>query len=146
MRGPAGGPFEPAACIDGVADRRHPGVVADLTNLTTREELDAIFEASTQRPVVLLKHSLNCGSSKSTLRDLRAFAARLAADAPLFALVEIPTARALSDEIAARTGVAHESPQIILLRDGRAAWHASHWRISTGRLADALEAGGRGDG
>ena len=119
--------------------------MAELTNLTTREQLDTVFEASTHRPVVLLKHSLNCGSSKSTLRDLRAFAERLGIDAPLFALVEIQTARELSDEIAARTGVAHESPQIILLRDGRAAWHASHWRISTGRLADALESAGRRD-
>ncbi|MFN8178751.1 MAG: bacillithiol system redox-active protein YtxJ [bacterium] len=120
--------------------------MADLTNLTTREQLDALFDASAHRSVVLLKHSLDCGSSKSTLRDLRTFAARLGDDAPLFALIEIQSARALSDEIAARTGVAHESPQVILLRDGRAAWHASHWRISTGRLADALASASRREG
>ena len=112
--------------------------MAEWTNLGTRDELDAVFRASSDRPVVLLKHSLSCGSSKSTLRDLRGFADRPENEAAVFALVEIQNARDLSDEITERTGVTHESPQVIVLRNGRASWHASHWRISMNRLAGAL--------
>jgi bacillithiol system protein YtxJ len=40
----------------------------------------------------------------------------------------------VSDHAAARLGVRHETPQAILLRDGRPVWNASHFRIT----ADAL--------
>jgi bacillithiol system protein YtxJ len=34
--------------------------------------------------------------------------------------------------------VRHESPQAILLRDGKPVWKASHFRITAGALAQAL--------
>lgn len=48
----------------------------------------------------------------------------------------VQTARALSDEIAARTGVEHETPQVFILRDREVLWTASHGQIR----AEAVEA------
>jgi bacillithiol system protein YtxJ len=54
------------------------------------------------------------------------------------ALVEIQAARELSREIENRTGIRHESPQVIILRDGQVVWNASHWKIDRRTVADAV--------
>ena len=51
----------------------------------------------------------------------------------------IATHRGLSDEAAARLGVRHETPQAILLRDGRPVWSASHFRITKQQLDAAID-------
>lgn len=108
------------------------------TRLASLADLDEAVEASRERPVFLFKHSLTCGISASAYRAFRSFADRRAEDA-LFALVEIQRARPVSTGIAERTGVRHESPQAILLRDGRPVWHASHWEIGEAALERALD-------
>lgn len=45
--------------------------------------------------------------------------------------------RPVSNEIAARLGVKHESPQAILVRGGKAVWHASHRQVTAANLAAA---------
>lgn len=118
--------------------------MADIATVHTRAGLDELFLASMERPVVLVKHSERCGASRAKLQELREFAGRPESDAALFALVEVRSTRDLSDEITARTGITHESPQVIVLRDGHVAWHASHRSISTDHLADALAPTGHG--
>ncbi len=54
-------------------------------------------------------------------------------DVPVF-LVDVLGSRPLSQALAARLGVRHESPQVILLHAGIAAWHASHSAVT----ADAI--------
>ena len=113
------------------------------TPIATREELDAAFDASATRPVVLLKHSERCASSRAALRDLRKFAHGVDEAAALFVFLEVLSAADLSEDVTARTGVVHESPQLILLRNGRVAWHASRWHISSAALREALDAPAR---
>jgi bacillithiol system protein YtxJ len=54
------------------------------------------------------------------------------------ALIEVQRARALSSEIATRLGVAHESPQVIVLRNGQVIWSASHFDITANAVAEAV--------
>ncbi|MCX5736115.1 MAG: DUF2847 family protein [candidate division NC10 bacterium] len=49
--------------------------------------------------------------------------------------VDVRTQRPLSQQIAARSGVQHESPQIIVLRRGVPIWSASHYDITTDALS-----------
>ena len=112
--------------------------MAQLRRLETAAELDEVFRESENRPVFLLKHSTRCGSSAASWRDFRDFAS-LHDDDALYAVVEIPEWRELSDDVARRTGITHESPQVLLLRGGHAVWHASRWRISRQALTKALE-------
>ncbi len=56
------------------------------------------------------------------------------------ALVDVRRHHALGQAVARRTGVRHESPQILVLVDGQVAWHASHGRITAVAVAEALAA------
>ena len=49
-------------------------------------------------------------------------------------LVDVRAERPLSQDIAARTGVRHESPQVIILRRGAVVWSASHEDITAGAI------------
>jgi bacillithiol system protein YtxJ len=83
---------------------------------------------------VIYKHSPRCGSALFALEAVERFAARHP-DVPVFQ-VDVVGHRALARAIAARLDVRHESPQVILLRQGRPVWVASHGQVD----ADALEA------
>jgi bacillithiol system protein YtxJ len=53
-------------------------------------------------------------------------------------LVDVRAQRALSQQIAARSGIRHESPQVIIFRRGLPIWNASHDEITAGELARRL--------
>src|SRR4051794_35764850 len=98
--------------------------MANFVKLDTLERLNALFEESHSRPVVLFKHSVTCGISagvKSIVSDL---------DTDLN-LVVVQTDREISNEIASRTSVRHQSPQAIVVKKGRAVYHASHYDITS---------------
>ena len=54
--------------------------------------------------------------------------------------VDVRAQRPLSQQIAARSGVEHESPQVIIFRRGMPVWNASHYDITTDALARNLPA------
>jgi gamma-glutamylcyclotransferase (GGCT)/AIG2-like uncharacterized protein YtfP len=56
--------------------------------------------------------------------------------------VDVVRRRSLSRSIAERLEVRHESPQVILLREGRAAWVASHGKVDADALEEQVGAGG----
>lgn len=87
-------------------------------------------------PVLIFKHSTACPVSAHAHREFQAW---LDSDdpKPRTALVRVIEERPLSREIAARLGVTHQSPQAILVADGRAHWHASHSDITHESLRDA---------
>ena len=98
-------------------------MAANFINVKTLAQLDALFKESHERPVILFKHSDTCGISsgvKSIVSDL---------DAELNVVV-VQTDRDISNEIAERTSVRHQSPQAIVIKDGRAVYHASHYDIT----------------
>lgn len=106
--------------------------------ITTLAQLDEVFEASSDRPMWLFKHSLACGISSGAWNRFQKFAGCL--DPGSVAIVPIQDAREVSREISARTGVRHESPQVFLLKNGQPAWHESHWKITEDSLEDAAAA------
>jgi bacillithiol system protein YtxJ len=111
--------------------------MATPTKLVAIDEIAPLVEASKQQPVLFFKHSLTCPVSDSAFREYLAFLADRSDDAA-YTLIEIQNARPVSNHVAEATGVRHESPQAILLRDGKPVWHASHWKITRQALAAAL--------
>ncbi|MFQ5350770.1 MAG: bacillithiol system redox-active protein YtxJ [Thermoanaerobaculia bacterium] len=110
--------------------------MSDLTKLSSLEELDDWMGRSRRQPVWVFKHSLTCPISAVALEEFREFVID-GGDVTGHALIEVQTARELSDELARRTGVRHESPQALLLRNDQAVWHASHSRIKADSLRRA---------
>lgn len=104
-----------------------------LTPLSDVDELEAAIAESRERPVLVFKHSRNCGISCEALDELRAHVERAETGAA-YKLITVQSHRRVSDELAARFGIRHETPQAILLRDGQPIWTASHFRITASQL------------
>jgi bacillithiol system protein YtxJ len=109
-----------------------------LKELRTVQDLEEALNQSHQRPVLLFKHSLTCSISDRALSE---FKAHLKNPDPRisYKLITVQTARAVSDEAAARLKIEHESPQAILVRNGRELWNASHNQITAAALQDAIQ-------
>jgi bacillithiol system protein YtxJ len=107
-----------------------------MIRLTSRQELE---EALKDSFVVLFKHSPRCAVSRTALREMEEFAAGNP-EIPVF-VIDVVDSRELSRELAERTGVRHESPQVVIWREGAVVWHASHYRIrQEGLLAQVATA------
>jgi bacillithiol system protein YtxJ len=96
---------------------------ARFNKIESTEQLDELFAASSEKPVVLFKHSVTCPISSDVYHEVSN------ADVDVN-LVIVQTARPISNAIAERTGIRHESPQAIILRDGKAVYNASHYDVS----------------
>ena len=100
----------------------------EWTDLTSLNELEEVIKESFNHPVVIFKHSTRCDQSNALLKN---FERRYdsAADIPIPYFLDLITYREVSDEIALRFDVKHESPQVIFLKDGVMVKHASHREI-----------------
>jgi bacillithiol system protein YtxJ len=100
-----------------------------FVELIDKDSLDLFLTQSNGAPVIIFKHSNTCGISA------RAHAQMSMIEQPV-GLVIVQEARSVSDEIQTRTGVAHETPQVFIMRDQEVLWSASHGQIK----AEAVEA------
>jgi len=97
--------------------------MANFIELNSIEKLEELFERSNRTPVVLFKHSVTCPISAGVYHEVSGFGGEVN-------LVIVQTARQISNEIASKTGIRHESPQAIVLKNGKAVYHASHFDIT----------------
>lgn len=105
----------------------------ELTPLVDIAALEAAIEESAERPVLLFKHSRNCGISCEAFDELQHHLST-GLKAAAYKLITVQSHRSVSDEASARLGVRHETPQAILLKNGRPVWKASHFRITADEL------------
>jgi bacillithiol system protein YtxJ len=109
----------------------------DLTRLEEIAHLDEVLAQSVQQPVLLFKHSYSCGVSAEALDELithlneRRHTVRVA-------MVTVQTHRHVSNAVTARLGVRHETPQALLVRDGKVIWSASHFRVTSRAMDEAI--------
>jgi monothiol bacilliredoxin len=110
----------------------------ELTHLQHIDEFEALLTESSNRPLLLFKHSMSCGTSYEALDELidHLKEDRLAAR---YAMITVQTHRELSTAVARRLGVRHETPQALLIREGRVVWSASHFRVTGGALEAAIK-------
>ena len=100
-----------------------------MKELTGLADLDIALAAGS---AVIYKHSTRCGLCDAAIDEVRDFEARGGAMVFYLDLLEH---RDVSDEIARRLGVRHESPQAVVLRDGKVVAVLNHRAVR----ADALE-------
>ena len=106
--------------------------------LSTDAELRAALAESFDRPLVLLKHSVWCGLSMRAIEaahsEIDNWAVRIGCR-----VVVVQDHRDISDANARRLGIHHETPKILLIRNGRVMWHASRAEITDTAVRGALE-------
>ncbi|MBT8478386.1 MAG: bacillithiol system redox-active protein YtxJ [Gemmatimonadetes bacterium] len=105
----------------------------DIRAVETEEALDEVLSLPR---AMLYKHSTRCGTSVRALLEVERFA-RTNADVPVYG-IDVNRQREISRQAASRLEVEHESPQIILTRQGKQIWSASHYRITAEALAAAI--------
>ena len=104
-----------------------------LTNLT---QLNDIENMSNVKPIVIFKHSTRCSISRFALKQFeREYDLDETVDAFFLDLIEH---RDVSNEIASKFGVYHESPQLILIKNGKAVYDVSHSDISAEALKNKV--------
>lgn len=111
--------------------------MADVTELKTLDDADAMIAASHEAPVALLKHSVACPISA---RGQEQFVGLEAEGDPKMYAVVVQYARDVSGYLAETLGVKHETPQAILIHNGEAKEVFNHHRIQTGDLRAAAQA------
>lgn len=101
--------------------------------LTHIETLDKISEDSYNQPVAILKHSTSCGISRMVLRQFEQNY-NLEPDTIELYFLDLLSYRAISAAIASKFNVPHESPQLIVIKNGKAVFDASHSAIDVEQL------------
>lgn len=102
---------------------------ARFNEINNTNELNDLFEKSNDQAVVLFKHSTTCPISAGVYQEISN------ADADINIIV-VQKAREVSDAIAKKTGIRHESPQALVVKNGEVVYHAAHYDVT----ADEVEA------
>ncbi len=105
-----------------------------MKELQTSNDWKYVLEQSKEAPLFVLKHSTTCPVSAAAYREID----KLATTIPKY-ILKIQHHRPLSAEIESDLGIRHESPQLFLLKDGKALWQATHRAIKKSNINKALE-------
>jgi bacillithiol system protein YtxJ len=98
-----------------------PGIIS----LDDEAEFDEVLNAPL---AVLYKYSSRCWISARASGQVQRFAEEYP-QVPIYS-VDVIFQQELSNRIAEKLRIAHQSPQLIILRDGAATWHGSHFSVS----------------
>ena len=90
------------------------------------EKLPEVYQNS--GIVILFKHSTRCSISSAALNRLKDFCAESSEEVNAY-MVDVIQEREISNQISSRLGIRHESPQLIVLKNGKPVYHRSHFEI-----------------
>ncbi len=112
----------------------------DWITLNTEEQLGEIQNISNDQPVLIFKHSTRCSISATALSRLERAWKSEEMDKVTPYYLDLISNRPLSNEIASRYHVIHQSPQLLLIHRGECVFNTSHLDISYNTLKNQLEA------
>lgn len=105
-----------------------------MQKLSNIEELDRFLVENEE--AIIFKHSLTCPISAGAYEEFMQYVKN--PEVKPWALVIVQESRPVSNEIADRLGVQHQSPQVLFIKKGEAVWNASHWNITENELKKAI--------
>ena len=109
-----------------------------IVQVRQRQDFERLLERSKTNPVLIFKHSTQCSASDQVYEELNQFV-ESAGDVTC-GLVLVIESRDVSNAIASELSIRHESPQAIVIKDGKPKWNASHWSITADALTQAFYA------
>jgi bacillithiol system protein YtxJ len=102
-------------------------------NITTEEQLDQIAEKSKEKAQVIFKHSTRCSVSSMALNRMERADTTETID---FYLLDLIQHRHISSKIADQFQVYHQSPQVLLIKNGECVYDESHMGINMDELME----------
>lgn len=113
----------------------------DWITLNDLKQLDDIRAQSKEKPVLIYKHSSRCNISRTAFDRLeRKWDAGAAAGIRRYFL-DLISYREISNQIAEQFQVEHQSPQILVIKDGQSILDLSHYEIDFEHIRSVLGAG-----
>ena len=107
-------------------------------DLNSMDQLDEIESKSEDRTVAILKHSTTCGISRMVLRTFESDYDLDQDEKIDLYFLDLKAHRDISNAIAERFKVRHESPQLIVLKNREVVHHSSHQAISADKLKELV--------
>lgn len=101
-------------------------------DLTSSEQLAAIDKESFNQPQILYKHSTTCGLCDIMWEEVKDGNFDLN-------YLDLHQYRPISNEIEQKYSVQHESPQVLMIKDGKCVYNASHRRINAAEIEKQLD-------
>ena len=109
-----------------------PGIAIE-----SKAHLEALIADSFKRPQLIFKHSTRCSISRFVLADFTAHFT-YSSDEFVAHYLDLLNYREISNEIADHFEVVHQSPQLLVIKNGKVVSHASHEGINELQLRDFL--------
>jgi bacillithiol system protein YtxJ len=106
--------------------------------LNSIEQLDAIILDSNNNPSVIFKHSTRCSISTMALNRLEKLDSTFY-DKVHFYYLDLIAYREVSNAIAEKLSVHHESPQVVWVENEECTYDASHMEINCNELVEQLK-------
>lgn len=107
--------------------------------ITTIEEWDDIYEKSTEKGQIILKHSTTCPVSFNALDEYNAYLEDQPDENIDYTLVKVRESRPVSNKIEEDLNLKHESPQIIYIKDKKSYWSATHWAVTKAHMKAVID-------
>ncbi len=123
--------------LDNLRNSQKGNLHSGWKTLDSEKQLKEIIKGSYDRPAMIFKHSTTCGISAGAKH-------RLEADWDIdpekmdFYYLDLLSYRSISNLIAQELNVIHQSPQVILIKDGKATFDTSHHAINPQAVNNAL--------
>jgi len=118
--------------IFGSQDEENKVSKVDWRMLTNVDDLNQVVNESAGKPVLIFKHSTRCSISRMVLKQFENEFDLQDKIAPYF--LDLLNHRDVSNEIATKFDVYHQSPQLIVIEDGKSVYDASHDSIDAQSL------------
>ncbi|OYU85667.1 MAG: hypothetical protein CFE24_00210 [Flavobacterium sp. BFFFF2] len=109
------------------ADEPANNIASFWIPLTASVQLNELLSASKEGFVLVFKHSTRCGISKNALKYFEKELDEVAQNNCYY--LDLLNYRPVSNDIAQQWEVEHQSPQLIVLKDGKVLFSASHEQI-----------------
>ncbi len=113
------------------------GIHTSWKQLNSIEQIAELIAISYEKPVLIFKHSIRCGTSAMIKHQLEANWNFSTEELDVYYL-DLINYRTVSNKIAEVFGVLHQSPQIIVIKNGEATFNTSHLMINTNAIKKAI--------
>lgn len=99
-----------------------------MIKITDMKQLNRFLEENSSGDCLIYKHSYRCGLCIASMEEVEAF--QLEQKSCPVCIIDVVKDRELSLALADTLNVLHQSPQAILIRDGKVLWNASHQSVT----------------
>lgn len=124
--------------LDNIISQHKDNTVKDWIHLTEVSQVDDLIKESHQHPVVIFKHSTTCGISAGAQHRIKSGWEDLSSADFAFYYLDLLSHRDVSNYIAERLEIVHQSPQIIVVKDGIAVYDTSHHSVNAAIIAEQI--------